>query len=526
MTPSRKEERKLERKAKRKLEKQRNQGIQSSEGSVGRPQAVEGDQGSPATGEKSKSGVWFVLIAFVLLATWMSFRDSEKSESGRTGETPPIPSPPLTEMTGPVKTRIEEARGRLETNLGSTQAWGNLGELYDAHHLFDDAIVCYREAERLATEPLDRFRWSYLLGTASNIAGGDDEETESALKRAIRLEPDYPPGHLRLGDALVRMGRNAEAKGSFEKALALDPEFAMAQRNLGQLLLAEDDVEGALRHLEEALRIDPSDSVVHSSLARAYRSQGKEDEARKAAQSATSLQPVFGVPDPIRFAVEERAVDPLSLESRIDRLLAEKDIDGAMQTMDLLEESFPDDGKVLQKIGLRRFAAGRKEAAKKTLERALEQNDHLHEAQLQLAYIYDEEKEFDKALVHYEHVASEDASNLTLQKRIGFLYLGKNDLAKGVEYLLRAAEGGLSEPDLHHNLGAALDRLERTEEAVFHFRKVLESEPDNAGTHYNLAIALERLGNVQRALEHYDRAAALAPKLPAAERAAELRANQ
>ena len=54
-------------------------------------------------------------------------------------------------------------------------------------------------------------------------------------------------------------------------------------------------------------------SLLVAGLARAYTLNGQETQAQEAAGKASSLQPVFGVPDPIRFSVEERAVDRIGL---------------------------------------------------------------------------------------------------------------------------------------------------------------------------------------------------------------------
>jgi len=521
MASSRKEARHQERKQRRKLRKAEAKG--KSRPSSAQPEAM-------SETKPSRFGFLFVLAGALAIGAWMFFPNASQ-ESGDAAravssmDAPAIPDPPTADMTLPVRRMIEEARADVGREPSAARTWGELGEVLDAHHLFEDAATCYRYAVAISVDSRpDQFRWNYLLATVLNSAGGADEEILEAFARAMAVEPDYPPGHVRHGDALVRMGRNAPAQAAFERAIGLDEDFAMAHRNLGQVLLAEGEIASAITHLEAAARYDASDSVVYTSLARAYRQKGQESQAQEALTRSNTLQPVFGVPDPIRFGVEERAVDPLSLEDRIDQTLANGDVDGAMEAMDLLEESFSDDAQVLEKIGVRRFKAGRKEAAAKTLERAIALDEHRHEAHLHLGAVYDEKKDFDKALEHYEHVGQEDPTNAGLQQRIGYLYLAKNDLEHAVESMLRAAELGQDEPGLNHNLGAALDRLDRTAEAIIYFERVIAVEPENGGTHYNLGMALERLGLTARAIEHYDQAATFAPKLPAKVRAEALRA--
>jgi len=518
---SRRETRRQERKEWRKREKAERRGKSDSTSS--------GEAASPPREKPpSKTGFLFVGAAAIVIGAFFLLSEGENGAPAGPGvsvDAPELPMPASADMTVLVRRTIETAHGNVELDPDSSLSWGQYGEVLDAHHLFEDAVVCYRHAAALAGDSLrNRFRWNYLLATVLNATGGSDDEIDSAFATAMAIEPDYPPGHVRHGDALVRMGRNAEAAAAFERAIALDADFAMAHRNLGQVLLAEGEIDRAIEHLETSARYDPGDSVVQTSLARAYRQKGRESEAREALARSSELSPVFGVPDPIRFAVEELAVDPLSLEDRIDQAFANGDIDAAMAAMDLIEESFPDDAVTLERVGLRRLKANRKEAGIKTLEKAIALDDHRHEARLHLAAIFDENKEFDKALLHYEHVAEENPENAGLQQRIGYLYLAKNELEKGVTFLLNAAENGMEDPGLYHNLGTALDRLDRTAEAVIYFERVLALEPRNGGTHYNLGMALERLGKTERAIEHYDEAAVHAPKLPAKERADALRA--
>jgi len=517
MTSSRKKARRLERKARR--EKEKAQIASQRPGETAPPQV-----------DRPKRGWLVVVAAAVAIGGWSYFQDPAKPDAGGVavpGEAPAIPAPPSADMTVPVRRMIREARAAVEQDPTSPRTWGQLGEVFDAHHLFDDAAICYREACRLSRGSApDEFRWSYLLATVLNSAGGSGAEEIFALfARAMALEPDYPPGHVRQGDAFVRQGKNALARSAFERAIALDPDFAMAHRNLGQVLLADGEIEAAISHLEAAARYDTSDSVVHASLARAFRLNGQEARAQEAADKASSFAPVFGVPDPIRFSVEARAVDPLTLNDRIDERMGGGDIAGALGDLELLEESFPDDANVLERIGVMRFKAGSKDAALTTFERALKLDEHLHESHLLLAAIYDEKKNFDKALEHYSHVAEEDPKNASLHKRIAYLLLAQDKIELAVDSFERAFQHGLDDAELHHNWGAALDRIDRTEEAVGHFEKVLEVEPENGGTHFNLGMALERLGRNAKAIEHYDKAAALAPNLPAARRAAALRAG-
>ena len=63
----------------------------------------------------------------------------------------------------------------------------------------------------------------------------------------------------------------------------------------------------------------------------------------------------------------------------------------------------------------------------------------------------------------------------------------------------------------HYNLGVALARMGRVPEAVEHYEQALRLMPDLAAAHYNLGTALARLGRVPEAIEHYEGALRLQP---------------
>ncbi len=56
------------------------------------------------------------------------------------------------------------------------------------------------------------------------------------------------------------------------------------------------------------------------------------------------------------------------------------------------------------------------------------------------------------------------------------------------------------------NLGVALNKQGRTEEAIDHYSKALRIKPDHEGAHYNLANALANQGHISEAIDHYSKA--------------------
>ncbi len=63
----------------------------------------------------------------------------------------------------------------------------------------------------------------------------------------------------------------------------------------------------------------------------------------------------------------------------------------------------------------------------------------------------------------------------------------------------------------HYNLGVALAGRGQVDEAIAHYRKALEIEPNSAATHSNLGMALAGRGQVDEAITHYRKALEIQP---------------
>ncbi|MCH8037825.1 MAG: tetratricopeptide repeat protein [Proteobacteria bacterium] len=241
-----------------------------------------------------------------------------------------IPNPDTAPMQPRVAQLFGEARQAVVRRPDSAEAWGRFGAVYDAHGLYDGAIACYRKA--LALAPND-FRFIYNLGMVLEWSGDTSEEPLNLLQTAVRLEPDYPPVFVRLGDTLARAGRRREARDAYRRATELDPNFAIAHRSLGQVLLALDDVNTALAHLERAAQLMPNDGLVFAALAQSYLRLGQRQLADAAVEKSRRLPSNLALPDPIRYWVVSLGISSEICYERGKGLLRAGDYVGATGTL-------------------------------------------------------------------------------------------------------------------------------------------------------------------------------------------------
>ncbi len=107
---------------------------------------------------------------------------------------------------------------------------------------------------------------------------------------------------------------------------------------------------------------------------------------------------------------------------------------------------------------------------------------------------------------------------------LGVALQGQGKTEGAIEHYHRALQ---SKPDFseaqnnllakaHNNLGIALQRQGKTEAAMEQFHRALQIKPDSAEAHNNLGFLLQVQGDIPAAVRHYTRALDLNPDFPQA----------
>ena len=95
---------------------------------------------------------------------------------------PPVPPFPVPESLEPaVAKAVYAGRERVLSEPRSAAAWGELGEIFLANELEDEAYSCFQHADRL--EP-GTGRWAYLVAIVL-INRGDRDAALPFLQRAV-----------------------------------------------------------------------------------------------------------------------------------------------------------------------------------------------------------------------------------------------------------------------------------------------------------------------------------------------------
>jgi Flp pilus assembly protein TadD len=148
----------------------------------------------------------------------------------------------------------------------------------------DEAMAEDREAIRLA--PLDfglspeavfapeaDLGWMHMLR-------GETQAAEEHLRKATRIQPKNPVGHMRLGYVLEKGGQLAAALDAFGRAQELDPRNPFPHLARGNVFVKLRQDKDAIQEFQQAVTLRPGTRAAYEGLIQALERQGRLDEAR------------------------------------------------------------------------------------------------------------------------------------------------------------------------------------------------------------------------------------------------------
>jgi tetratricopeptide (TPR) repeat protein len=139
----------------------------------------------------------------------------------------------------------------LQLRPGFALAHNNLGLICTRTGRKQAAIAHFRRAVVWAPSLVDA---RMNLASALLVRGGEADLREAIdnLRAVVEMVPDDPVMHWRLGVALLRFNRPIEAETALAKAVALDPMSPQPRVALADALLAQGNRDLALAHLQQA----------------------------------------------------------------------------------------------------------------------------------------------------------------------------------------------------------------------------------------------------------------------------------
>ena len=114
-------------------------------------------------------------------------------------------------------------------------------------------------------------------------------EALSASAKAIALNPNLAEGYASLGLALSIVGDFKEAEKAFRTAVKLDPNLFEARYYWARTCFTQGKLIEAAQHYEQAWVLSPRDPQSPSILLQIYRSLGRKEDLKNAAENTVEI---------------------------------------------------------------------------------------------------------------------------------------------------------------------------------------------------------------------------------------------
>ncbi len=120
-------------------------------------------------------------------------------------------------------------------------------------------------------------------------------------------------------------------------------------------------------------------------------------------------------------------------------------------------------------------------------------------------------EDYDTHLSLWSTVVDVAPENYRGWNNLGIALIKRGRIEEAIPYLRRALELNPEYPEAHNHMGMALRAQGETDQALRHYRLALQYRPDFPECHYNFANALLAVGAGEQAVAHYQQALKLEP---------------
>lgn len=196
-------------------------------------------------------------------------------------------------------------------------------------------------------------------GTLQSMRG-EYRRAIQTLSKALELDPQNTDAYMHRGIAFLESGDTEKALQDFGESLRLNPS-ALCYYNRALAWMGKGEDERALNDLDEAIRLAPQDSENYLLRAILYSKRGEQERAIEDAGRATELGHRSGWKSKAIF------LEKAGREAE------------ALDCWDKALEMEPDDALCLCRRGLLLMRQGRKQEARRDLEKAWKNRKKLEE---------------------------------------------------------------------------------------------------------------------------------------------------
>lgn len=428
-------------------------------------------------------------------------------------------------------------------NHSTAGAYNTLGVLYAEADRIPCAIASFEDALKL-----DNQNWEvhYNLALAL-LRKSNRSQALRELQTATQQKPDSVSSHFALGSILADEKKLEQAEEQFRSALKIDPHFAPGAVKLGEVLIAEGKPQAAVACLEnarkQALTADQTESL-QSALAAAYVENGDLEKALRTLQDLLAVQPDSAhahlslamlyarkhqAPSDEQAAVgefrEALRLDGEMHSARIGlgkTLISLRQYSDAIPVLTEYTHRQPKDAQGFLALGLAYRSLNKSEAAVDAFQQGVVLDPRDAAIRFNLGMQLANAGKIAAAIPQLEAAERINPPDLSTHSELALLFekSGNEQRARIERAKVNALKStGQKEAALAKFYDEASQYLSigNARAAAESYRKALQLKPRDARLHYNLSLALERLGHVSAERKELERTVELDPSLAAAQ---------
>jgi tetratricopeptide (TPR) repeat protein len=433
----------------------------------------------------------FPRAVLILLALGVRSHDAVFARQEQQGSSNPagnqtdlveIPQPDLASVEANVQEHIRTAQKALADTLARSvstsvqrgEAYGTLGQVYQAYGFDDAARASYENAAKL--EP-HSFRWHYYAGYLEQRIGDNDPALRS-YQQAQAIRPKDPCVLLRLGNLELSANHTDLAKSWFLKSVAQPGPSAAALMGLGKTALAERQFPAALKYFKQALAREPQASSLHYQLAMAYRGLGDADQMQKELQARGNTDPM--IKDTLLDQINLLKQGKTGLLERASKAMHEgRFIDACVAYREMIRLD-PNDAIAYRYLGIALAKSGNRT----------------------------------EALQDYDHALQLDPNSAAIHYSIGILLIETGKEEAAIEHFSEASRMDPGLVATHFQLANLLMRTGKDEDASREYATVAELDPRNRFARLMQAMALIHTGSYEQGRKTLEEASGAFPNDP------------
>jgi tetratricopeptide (TPR) repeat protein len=144
----------------------------------------------------------------------------------------------------------------------------------------------WEHACQVADSPAVRRIWGNILYRRGRV-----DEAEAQYAQALRLNPEFAPAYLDLGESFLHQGEIDQALATFSRGVAINPGASSLHNGVGLARACRGQADEACRSFREACRLRPDIAEYHYNLATALARRGDRDAAEEEYREGRRLAP-------------------------------------------------------------------------------------------------------------------------------------------------------------------------------------------------------------------------------------------